>query len=346
MARRGFITAGTWCVDYNKVIHNWPAEDTSNEVLSIDRQGGGSACNMALDLRRLDESLPVATIGVVGDDEGGRFLLAQCDAHGVNRAQLKLVAGAATLSVDAFCVERGGRRTHFFHPGVAKLLCPDDFDFSETPARILHLGLPGAHQTMDSAWRGEANGWAAALKAARASGLKSNLELMTIAPDQLARLTRPLLPHLDMLVVNDFEIGALCGLETCRADATDFAAVRRAMAATMAMGATDVIAVHFPEGALALGRDETFVAQGSLAMPAEAIVGANGAGDAFAAGFLYGLHEGWDLQPALALGHCAAAASMRAVSTTTGVGTWRSCLALADRWGFRDAPGSSPRGPR
>jgi sugar/nucleoside kinase (ribokinase family) len=339
MARRGFVTAGTWCVDHNKVIRNWPAEDTSNEVLSIDRQGGGSACNMALDLRRLDDRLHVETIGIIGDDEAGRFLSAQCDAHGVDRTQLGVMAGAATLSVDAFCVESSGRRTHFFHPGVAKLLCPDHFDFSTTTARILHPGLPGAHQTMDSPWGDEANGWVATLKAARARGLKANLELMTIAPDRLAALARPLLPHLDMLVVNDFEIGAVCGVETRGVDGTDWTAVRRAVTATMSLGTMDVTAVHFPEGALALARDGTLVAQGSLALPAQEIAGANGAGDAFAAGFLYGVHEGWDLGRALALGHSAAGASMRAVSTTTGVVAWRECLWLADRWGFRQAPG-------
>jgi sugar/nucleoside kinase (ribokinase family) len=340
MARRGFVTAGTWCVDDNKVIRTWPLEDTAAEVLSIDRQGGGSACNMALGLRRLDRQMPVETIGVVGDDEAGRFLEAQCDALGVKRVQLTVVAGKSTLSVDAFCIESSGRRTHFFHPGVAKLLCPDHFDFAATSARFLHLGLPGAHQTMDAPWRNEANGWVATLKAARANGLEANLELMTIAPDQLAGLVRPLLPHLDMLVVNDFEIGAVCGVETRRAQDADWAGVRRAMTAAMALGAMRMVAVHFPGGALALGRDGVFVAQGSLALPAEEIIGANGAGDAFAAGFLYGMHEGWDPQRALLLGHCAAAASMRAVSTTTGVKPWRECLALADLWGFREKPAS------
>ena len=63
--RRGVATAGTWCVDLNKSIAQWPAEDTSNEVLAIDRQGGGSACNMAIDLKRLDPDFPVETMGVV-----------------------------------------------------------------------------------------------------------------------------------------------------------------------------------------------------------------------------------------------------------------------------------------
>ena len=40
--RRGVLSAGTWCVDFNKSIARWPDEDTSNEVLAIDRQNGGS----------------------------------------------------------------------------------------------------------------------------------------------------------------------------------------------------------------------------------------------------------------------------------------------------------------
>ena len=67
--RRGVLSAGTWCVDFNKSIARWPDEDTANEVLTIDRDGGGSGFNMALDLKRLDPELPVEAMGVVGDDD-------------------------------------------------------------------------------------------------------------------------------------------------------------------------------------------------------------------------------------------------------------------------------------
>ncbi len=336
--RRGFITAGTWCVDDNKLIARWPSEDTATEVLSIDRQGGGSACNMAFGLRRLDDHMPVETIGVIGDDHAGRFLCEQCDALGVDREQITMMEGGHTFSTDAFCVENRGQRTHFFYAGVAKLLGPDHFDFSNTRARILHLGLPGAHQTMDSPWRGETSGWVAVLKAARASGLETNLELITIAPDRLAALVGPCLPLLDYLVVNDFEIGAICAIETRKIAGTDLLAVKKAMETAMRRGVIRAVVVHFPEGALALSRDGIFFGQGSLAMPAELVKGANGAGDAFAAGFLYGQHEGWGLQDSLALGHCVAATSMRALPTTTSIAPWRECLELADRWGFRKSP--------
>src|SRR5208337_1015357 len=103
-------------------------------------------------------------------------------------------------------------------------------------------------------------------------------------------------PHLDALIVNDFEIGALAGRETRRADgSTDAAAVSRAIAEALALGAMRWVVAHFPEGAVAGGRDGTRVALGSVAVPADAIAGANGAGDAFAAGMIYGLHEDWPI---------------------------------------------------
>jgi len=133
--RRGVLSAGTWCVDFNKSIARWPDEDTSNEVLAIDRQGGGAGFNMALDLKRLDPDFPVEAMGVVGDDDLGRFLFHECDAHGVDRAALHALPGGVTMSVDAFNVASTGRRTHFYHQGVAAEMTPDSFDFSSTRAR-------------------------------------------------------------------------------------------------------------------------------------------------------------------------------------------------------------------
>ncbi len=119
-ARRGVLSAGTFCVDFNKSIARWPEQDTANEILEIDRQGGGSGFNMAIDLKRLDPAFPVEAMGVVGDDDLGRFLIGECDAHGVERDRLLALAGGATMSVDAFNVRDSGRRTHFYHQGVAR----------------------------------------------------------------------------------------------------------------------------------------------------------------------------------------------------------------------------------
>ena len=338
-ARRGVLSAGTFCVDFNKSIARWPAEDTTSEILEIDRQGGGSGFNMAVDLKRLDPAFPVEAMGVVGGDDLGRFLFAELDALGIPRQNLVPMPEGATMGVDAFNTRESGRRTHFYHQGVAREMNPDHFDFSATGMRRLHLGLPGGHFAMDRAWRGEANGWAATLRRARAAGLATNLEMMSISAARIAELGRPCLAHLDTLIVNDFEIGALAGRETRRPDgAAEVKAVLAAIAVLMGEGPMGWTIVHFPEGAVAVGRDGAPVAMGSVALASDAIAGANGAGDAFASGVLYGLEQGWPIADGLRLAHAAAAASMREVSTTAGVMSVKDCLALAERFGMRPTP--------
>jgi sugar/nucleoside kinase (ribokinase family) len=334
--RRGFITGGSWCVDRNKLIEFWPKEDSICEILSEERRNGGSGSNFAIDIRKLDPGMPVETIGIVGDDDDGRFLQAEADRYGVGRAQLHVSKAAPTHYTECFGSKDTGRRTHMTFNGIAAHLSPDHFDFGATNARIAHLGLPGVHKTMDSPWQGEANGWVAVLKRARAAGLMTNIELVSIAPPRIAALARPCLPHLDLMVVNDHEIGAIAGETTVTPDGTDVEACIRAMRKIMAEGAMRLIAVHFPKGALALGRDGTLIRQPSLRVPTEQIVGANGAGDAFAAGFLYGFHEGWAPAECLALAHATAGASLRGISTTGTVETWQTCLALAQQWGARE----------
>lgn len=336
--RRGVLTAGTWCVDLNKSIPLWPAEDTMTTIAHVDRQGGGSGCNMAIDLKRLDPALPVETMGLVGDDGEGRFLIAECDRYGIERSGLKVAPEGATACTDCFNSLASGRRTHFYAPGVAAGMSPDDFDFSRARARLLHLGLPGAHATLDAPWAEDLTGWATVLRKARAAGLKTNLEMVSTEREQVARFGRSCLPYLDMLIVNDYEIGCVADLETREGGRASGPRVAEALKRALEMGPLDFAVAHFPEGAIAATKDGGLIAVGSVAMPSQDIAGVNGAGDAFAAGVVYGWHEGWALEDALRLGHASAAASMREVSTTQGVARVDEARALAARHGFRPEP--------
>ncbi len=167
-------------------------------------------------------------------------------------------------------------------------------------------------------------------------GLLTSLKLCSVAPGQLAAIVRPCLPQLDFLIVNDVEIGAVGGVATLRDGATDIAACRAAVRAVAAQGSMRLVAAHFPRGAVAVTGDGRGIEQPSLRVPPAEIAAANGAGDAFAAGTLYGMHQGWTAENALALGRAAAAASLRGMSTTGAVPTWQECLTLAHRWGVRE----------
>lgn len=336
MTREGILTGGTWCVDRNLLLDRWPHENGRADILSAEQGGGGSGCNMAIAIKKLAPEMPVATITLVGDDADGRFLLGEADRYGIDRRRMATTAEAATDYTFAFASLPTGQRTHVSWFGTSHLLTPDHFDFTGDTHRIFHLGLPGVHRLMDGPWNGDANGWVTTLKKARTAGLLTNIELASIAPERLTALVRPCLPYLDLVVVNDHEIGGIAGIATVRDHKTDIDACIAAARAVVAEAAAQHVVVHFPKGAIVASRDGSVVTRPSVNAPPAEVKGANGAGDAFAAGFLYGFHQGWSVDAALALAHATAAASLRQISTTGSIEPWKACLALADRWGWRE----------
>lgn len=335
MARRGFVTAGSWVVDRNISVDHWPGEDMLATVRDVELAGGGSACNFACDMKRLDPDMPVATQGLVGFGEMGDFLLEVARTHGIDTQRLHRTDQARTMVTDAYLSLESGRRTHILFYGAAPLMTPEHFDLSTTRAKILHVGLPGIHDKMDKTWGADPNGWVTLLKAGRVAGLQTNLELVSAPGEVIRRIVSPCLPHLDTLVVNETEIGALAQMQTGTDGVADPTACETAARDVLARGAMAVVVVHFTTGAVLVARDSDPIHVPSVAVPEAERVGANGAGDAFTAGFFYGWHENWPGEDCLRLGHATAAASLRAADTYSGVGSVEDCLSLAAKWGWR-----------
>lgn len=337
MTRRGILTGGTWCVDRNLLLEHWPDVDGRAEILSTEIGGGGSGCNLALAVRALDPEMPVATVALVGDDADGRFLIEAAEKSGIEHSHMTLTGEAATDYTLAFTTKSTGQRTHISYSGTGTLLTPDHFDFTGFAHRWLHLGIPGVHRRMDGPWGDDRNGWVTTLKKARAAGLACNIELASIAAERIGGLARPCLPYLDLLIVNDAEIGGIAGVATVLDGTTIAEACVHAARTVLEQGAMRFVVVHFPSGAIIACRDGQIIKRPSVRVPPNEVKGANGAGDAFAAGFLYAIHEDWPADEALALAHASAAASLRSISTVGAVAGWAECLQLAEQWGWREA---------
>ena len=112
-------------------------------------------------------------------------------------------------------------------------------------------------------------GWIAVLRKARVAGLKANVELVSLAPEVIRAATLPMLPWLDTLIINDYEAGALAGMETVRNGVADANACRSAAERIMEAGRLSPVAVHLPKGAVAMARDGTVVEHPSVACAAE-----------------------------------------------------------------------------
>jgi len=96
-------------------------------------------------------------------------------------------------------------------------------------------------------------------------------------------------------------------------------------------GVREWVVIHFPVGTVAVGAKGDQLAQGSVNVPQAKIAGTVGAGDAFAAGVLLGLHEKAPMELALKYGVCAAAASLSDPTTSRGVCLSR-ILVMTNSW--------------
>lgn len=338
--RSGVLCAGSVLVDAAKVVDVWPTPERLAFIASVTLSTGGPGLNLAVDLARLGAGFPLGLAGLVGDDDHGRFVVEECRALGIGTAGLGVTGDAATSFTDAMVVAGSGVRTFFHHPGANDLLVPDDVPVAGSTARIFHCGSPGIHAAMDAAGPDGDSGWVRLLQAAQHAGLRTNLELVPVEPARLRALARPCLPHLDYLVVNEVEAGAVAGVDVRPAGAdgaVDWAGIEAAARGCLALGVGRLVVVHCPAGALAVGADGAVTRQGSVRLPPEVVRNATGAGDAFAAGVVMGLHDDLPVGQSLRQGVCAAAANLQGAGTSDGVVALPQCLALGERYGYRDA---------
>jgi sugar/nucleoside kinase (ribokinase family) len=335
--RSGVTAGGNWIVDHLKIVDAWPAQDALATIVSESSGNGGSPYNILKDLACLGASFPLAGVGLIGDDPTGETILADCRAHRIDTAQMHRTAAAATSYTDVITVQGTGRRTFFHQRGANALLGPEHFDFTRTTARIFHLGYLLLLDRLDALSADGQTGAAEVLARARAAGLRTSLDCVSDHRDRFRTVAAPALPHVDYLFANDYEAEKLTGISLREGQQINSAAVRAAAAALLAAGVHCWVFIHFTEGALGASRQEA-IWQPSLRVPPHDIKGAAGAGDAFAAGVLYGLHEDWAVSECLRMGVSAAAASLYDPRCSASMKPVPECRQLAETLGFISAP--------
>ena len=333
---KGVICAGSVMVDLSKVIDAYPDRDGLATIEQVARSTGGPGMNMAVDLRLLGLPAPVGLAGAIGDDEHGAFVRTECARLGIDTRDLLTVEGAVTSFTDAMVEKHGGRRTCFHHSGANAVFEASTVDLSG--ARILHVGAPGIHRLMDTPRSDGGNGWSVLLERAKDAGLHINLELVSLPPDRLTEIALPCLPYVDSIVINEVEAGALTGVPALAPDPdepVDWPALEVMATGLINLGVSTLAVVHFPAGCVAAGPGGQIWRQGSVCLPRAEIRSTTGAGDAFAAGVILGLHEGWPVERCLRLGAASAAACIRDPHTSAGIQPAADCLAAADQIGYR-----------
>lgn len=334
--RNGILVGGNWIIDQVKLIDTYPQEEKLVNILAEFSSNGGSAYNILKDLYKMQVGFRLEGIGLVGEDERGDTILKECIQMGVDIRQLKRTAAAFTSYTDVMSVQSTGRRTFFHNRGANALLDENCFDFSISQAKIFHLGYLLLLDKLDSIGPDGLTGAANVFKKAKEAGFMTSADIVSENTTRFKEIIPFSLPFVDYLFINEFEANMLTGIDTC--EHTGEVSIKGCCAAAeriLAMGVNQWVILHFPKGVIAVSKAGETLFQPSLNLDPKRIVGAVGAGDAFAAGVLTGIHDGWGMQESLELGVCTAGSSLFGATSSDSILSKKECLQLMQQYGFK-----------
>lgn len=333
--RTGVACAGNWIVDHVKIVDHWPAPGNLANILSQERGTGGAPFNVLVDLATLRPGIPLEAVGLVGDDSDGEWIRELVRPLARDVSGLRTRAGTPTSYTDVMTVESTRTRTFFHARGANAHFDVDDVDVAALRSRIFHLGYLLLLTALDAPDADHGTRAARLLAKCRAAGLRTSIDVVSAEGGRFSEIVLPALRHCDYCIVNEVEAAGVTGLRLRDdADRPIWGAIEDAAAKLVELGVARVAAIHLPEGAVARDAEAgRTVRAPSLRLPEGFVKGTAGAGDAFCAGTLLGLHEGESVARALEFGHAAAAVSLRHPTCTGGMTTLEEALALARELG-------------
>ncbi len=294
------MVAGSVLVDKINTISAYPEVGQLTQIHDISLAVGGCVPNVALDLKKIDPSLPVWAVGRIGDDPEGKYCTDTLTLGGVN-TQYLAVTPDQTSFTEVMSIP-GGQRTFFCHVGASAKFGVGDIPWNLRP-RILHLGYFLLLQRVD-----EGDGLRI-LKQAKLNGIKTSIDMVSENSDRYS-LVLPCLPYTDYLIINELEASKLTGMEP-----NDLIVMGQRL---LSMGVREKVIIHMPEGSVCCSRSET-VAYGSYILPEGYIQGTTGAGDAFCAGALLAIYEGMNEKDILSFATSCAMISLSKPDATSGL---------------------------
>ena len=284
------IGIGALNIDKLYLVERIGAAGEEIGIDSASEQPGGSAANTIAALARL--GIKTGFIGRVGDDADGAYLRSEMVKEGVDTRGIEIARGRTGSAI--VLVDPGGERSMYVHPGVndALSLTPENLSYVKS-ARYLHL----------SSFVGET------VIEVQSEILDRSKAEISFAPGMLyARRGLDalwgIISKTRVVFLNRDEIEMLTG-----------SGYRKGAGELDEVGAEIVV--------VTLGGDGCYIrtpdAEVSVPSFAARVVDTTGAGDAFCAGFLYGLLNDEPLGVCGRLGNFVAAKCIEAVGAREGL---------------------------
>jgi sulfofructose kinase len=283
---------GLNAVDHLVVVPEYPAFDTKTRFLEHTQSAGGQTATCMVGLQRL--GLRTAYAGRFGSDAAGRFGWQALKDEGVDMMHAQMIEGARNQLAFIIIDARTGERTIIWDRDERLAYTPDEAPTGfAARGRVLHLD---AH---------DPPACARVARAARAAGTIVSADI-----DNIYAGLPELLPLIDVLISSGEFPTRLTGLADERAALVEVKARYGCAVTGMTRGRRGALVYH----------DDTFIEVPTCTVPG-GCRDTTGAGDAFHAGFLYGLLRGEEIEACLRLGCAVAALKCRSLGARTALPT-------------------------
>lgn len=279
-------------------------DDGEAVVLDACSSPGGSAANTIYGLAKL--GIKTGFSGVVGDDEDGKILLQDFQAVGVNTSRIKAKHRAETGSV--LCLsDQLGQRSLYVLPGANNQLTLDDLDLAYiNQASMLHLSSFADDRQFKVVLE---------LMDRLASSVKLSFAPGALYAAKGLKNLAPILKRTYLLFINQSEMRQLtgkdviAGAESCLRQGCQIVVVT--------MGTGEKLQKTTAVGYIRDSKNEYVIKPRDIG----ASMDTTGAGDAFAAGFIYGVLKGKGLKECGRLGNIVAQFCISKIGARKGLPT-------------------------
>jgi sugar/nucleoside kinase (ribokinase family) len=340
--RHGIAGAGNWIIDRIYICDCWPQEEALANILEEGRGTGGAPYNCLVDLARFGpppggRPIPLEAIGLVGSDADGEFIRRSMADLGVDTTALT-ATNAAPTSHTLVCVAKPtGRRTFFHNRGANNHFAPEHVPVERIRARLVHVGYLLLLDRFDEPDPEYGTAAARLLARLQAAGIETSIDVVSEDSRRFPQIVKPALRYADYAILNEFEAGRTTGHELRPDHKPDPKAIRASARELLRLGVRQLVCLHMPEGGYVLTAAGKEYWQPSLTLPEGYIRSGAGAGDAFCAGVLYGLHERWKIERSLKLAVCAAAVCLSDATCTAAACSLAETMKLAEKYPYRAA---------
>ena len=261
----------------------------------------GTAAGTANDLAKLGAQ--VVAMGAIGTDSLGDFIISTYQRFGVDTRYLRRKPNVQT-SATMLPIRPNGERPALHVVGANGEFTYEDVDFDVIEkADFLHMG--GASLLP----KFEGKPMAKVLEFAKKKGVTTTFDLVAARRPDLFDLIEPCLPYVDYFMPGFEEAVMMCNL-TDRKEVIKFFLDRGTKHTVFKMGS---------EGSSIAWKENKRIREIRLPAFKVPVVDSTGCGDAYCAGFIIGLAQGWELEKAGLLGTAAAGLVLTGLGSDAGI---------------------------